>query len=429
LFKNKLSPFQLISLGYLLVVGLGALLLMLPLATVSGHSLSFINALFTSASATCVTGLTVVHTAATFNGFGQAVLLLLIQIGGLGYMALATLLALILRRKISLRDRVAIQESFNQDMPGGMVALILKIIKTTVLIEIIGTAFLFIALKKGSYDFQTFWLSLFHAVSAFCNSGLDLFQNSLIQMSSNSLLVSTIGILIILGGLGFVVLSEFQRVLFSRSFRPLSFHSKVVISMSVGLVLIGFLGFWWHGFSALDAFFMSVTARTAGFSTLNVSTLSPLLLMCLMCLMFIGASPGGTGGGVKTTTLACLFLPLKSTFQKKKDYELFGRRVPFRLINRAMTLVFLYVLLIILGVSLIHTFDDVSFRSSLFEVISALGTVGLSLGITGSLSSFSKLVIVGLMLVGRIGPLTVGMTMALPQEKQAVRYPAGRLFL
>jgi len=392
--------------------------------------ISVIDTLFTVVSATCVTGLTVVNTAASFNFLGQLILLLLIQIGGLGYMTVATLLVLILKKKVSLRDRFAIKESLNQHMPGGMVFLILNIIKMTFFFEILGSILLFISLK-GNYNslLERLWVSIFHAVSAFCNCGLDLFRSSLIEFNNNILFISTIATLIIIGGLGFFVLKEIKEFFLSKTQKGFSVHSKIVLIISSLLILIGFLFFKLHGYSCLDSFFMSVTTRTAGFNTQSLTTFSPILILLVIILMLIGASPGGTGGGVKTTTFFCFFFPLKMWFQNKRRYEIFNRRINEQFVLKAIALVSFYISLLLFMTFLIYSLNNLPIHKVLFEVTSALGTVGLSLGITSKLNFFSKILIIIIMLIGRIGLLTFSMNLLSINNKQELVYPEEKIFI
>ena len=432
MFKNKkrLSPFQIITVGYLFVIGVGTLFLLFPFMKKPTVVISVIDTLFTVVSATCVTGLTVVNTAASFNFLGQLILLLLIQIGGLGYMTVATLLVLILKKKVSLRDRFAIKESLNQHMPGGMVFLILNIIKMTFFFEILGSILLFISLK-GNYNslLERLWVSIFHAVSAFCNCGLDLFRSSLIEFNNNILFISTIATLIIIGGLGFFVLKEIKEFFLSKTQKGFSVHSKIVLIISSLLILIGFLFFKLHGYSCLDSFFMSVTTRTAGFNTQSLTTFSPILILLVIILMLIGASPGGTGGGVKTTTFFCFFFPLKMWFQNKRRYEIFNRRINEQFVLKAIALVSFYISLLLFMTFLIYSLNNLPIHKVLFEVTSALGTVGLSLGITSKLNFFSKILIIIIMLIGRIGLLTFSMNLLSINNKQELVYPEEKIFI
>ena len=354
---NNMDPARIMVIGFAAVILLGALLLNLPIASQNGHSVGFLNALFTSTSAVCVTGLVVVDTSTYWNTLGQAIIITLIQIGGLGFMTTATMFALLKKKKINLRERLLIQESLNQSDLSGMVRLTRYVILITFLIEGIGAillSFVFIpqfGLQSG------IWYSIFHSISAFCNAGFDLMGStsgeytSLISYVSNPMIVITISSLIILGGIGFPVILD---MINSKKISRLNMHSKVVLSTTVLLIVVGTLfilivesnnpdtlGSLGFGGKFLGALFQSVAARTAGFATVNLPMLHESSLLLLMILMFIGASPASTGGGIKTTTLATLLITVKSFISGKDEIVAFERKISGTIITKSIGIFFI----------------------------------------------------------------------------------------
>ncbi len=430
---SSLSPSEVILLGYIGIILLGALFLSLSFMVAPGNHLSFVDALFTSTSAVCVTGLTVVDTATFFSFWGQLTILILLQIGGLGYMTMTTLVAVALGRRVEYRDRLAIRDSLALDTPGGVVRFVLLIVKYTLFIEGVGFMFLLVRFLKYFSFPQALFSALFHAISAFCNAGFSVFTNSLENFVEDPFVNLTVVGLIVLGGIGFMVIKEI-----SENRRVSSLHARVVIKMTVFLIILGFLGFLlleWNGVlkdlslsgKILAALFQSVTPRTAGFNTVPISQVSIATSLLLMTLMFIGASPGGTGGGIKTTTFAIILGAVKSVIRQEDRVELLHRKVAQLTVYKAFVFFFLALFLIV-GVSfilfIVQPDDPVDI---VFEVFSAFGTVGLSRGITSHLLTLSKILIILIMYVGRVGLFTLLMYRPGRDIKGLIAYPEERI--
>jgi trk system potassium uptake protein TrkH len=425
------KPAQIILLGYITVILLGSLILMLPAMTAPGKDLTFIDAVFTSTSAICVTGLTVVDTATFFSFWGQIVILVLIQCGGLGYMTLTTLIAIGLGRRIEYRDRLALKETFSLETAGGVVRFTLNVLKYTFTIEGAGIVLLLLGFY-GKYPFpKAFFAAIFHSISAFCNAGFSVFSNNLEDYVQSPLISLTICSLIILGGIGFMVLKE----IFDRN-RTLSLHSKVAIRVTILLLLIGTvfiflfeknnpdtLGNFTISGKILSSFFQAVTPRTAGYNTIKIGLMRPISLFLVMFLMFIGASPGGTGGGIKTTTFALLLGIVKGVAQEKNRVEYFHRRIPSEIIYRATAQTILPFFLVFIVTMIIMSYQPGNPIHVLFEVISAFGTVGLSTGITPTLFSLSKFLLVIMMYYGKVGLLGLAIYPVKKDEKECILYP------
>lgn len=440
----KLHPTQILVLGFASVILIGAILLNLPIASKDGTSVGFINALFTATSAVCVTGLVVVDTATHWTVFGQTIILLLIQIGGLGFMTMGTFFALLVGKKITLRERLVMQEALNQFNVSGIVRLTKYVLITTLIIEGIGVFLLSLrfipiyGLRKG------IGYGIFHSISAFCNAGFDLIGNfrSLTPFADDILINIVISSLIVLGGLGFTVILEvFQK----RKFARLSLHSKLVILITCILIVFGSLFMLILEFNnpntmgdlslkgkLLSAMFHGITPRTAGFNTLPTDQLTMASIFLTIVLMFIGGSSGSTAGGIKTTTAGVLIATIISVIQGKDDTELFNRRLPRDIINRSLAIIGLAMGLVILVTMILSvTETGHSFKEIFFEVTSAFGTVGLSLGITPSLSTIGKIIISITMFAGRVGPLTIFLALAKRKQnnKGMIRYPQEKVIV
>lgn len=439
--KPQMSPAQTLVLGYLGIIFLGTILLILPQATQDGKGLDLVEALFTATSAVCVTGLVVVNTGSDLSVFGQVTVMVLIQVGALGIMSMSTLFALLLGRKINLRNRLFLKEDLNQGYVAGIVRLVRYVLVMTFLIEGVGASLLLLVfyprygLAKGAY------FAVFHAISAFGNAGFDLLGNSLVDYAANPMAVLTIAGLIISGGLGFAVLLDISQV---RCYSQLPLHSKLVLRMSLLLIMVGMtlvmalewnnpetLGQFGVEGKLLSAFFTAITPRTAGFNVVDTASLSPGSLLIVMVLMFIGASPGSTGGGVKTTTFAALVHGVLSIIKGKRDVEISRRRLPAEDFGKAVTIISLSMALIVtVAMLLLITQPHLGFVEILFESVSAFGTVGLSLGITPQLNDIGRLLVIITMFAGRVGPMTVAL--ALGQQRLAegtVRYPEDKISL
>ncbi len=431
------QPSKLFVIGFAGIILLGAGLLTLPMATQSGNGASFIDALFTATSAVCVTGLVVQDTATYWSTFGQLVILSLIQIGGLGIMTMASLVSLLIGRKISLSSRLLIQESLGTLSLSGVVRLTKYVVWLTLSVEALGAwllSYKFIplyGLKKGIY------MSVFHSVSAFCNAGFDLMGNfrSLTGFVEDPLINFVIMGLIIVGGLGFSVILE---MLGGRRFRRMTLHTKVVLTSTGVLILSGFLLtllFEWTNpetlgplsFSGklLASLFNSVTPRTAGYNTLPIDHLTNSTLMLVMVLMFIGGSPGSTAGGIKTTTMALIFMTILSITQGKSDTEIYKRRISRDAVNRSVAILGIAISCIAIVMTFLNaTEPSASFIEIMFETFSALGTVGLSIGLTPKLSIAGKIILAMTMFIGRLGVLTIAFAMARKQKlaSKSMRY-------
>ncbi len=406
IFK-KMSPGRFITLGFTAVILLGVLFLVLPFSAINGVKVSFIDALFTATSAVCVTGLATIDLKDSFNVFGRIVVALLIQVGGLGFASVGVGFFLLARKKVSFKDRLVVKEALNLGSVKGIVKLVKAILLITLCFESVGVILSYIVFSKDYPPLTALGISVFHSISAFNNAGFDVlggFQN-LMPYTDNVLLNLTTCGLIIFGGLGFFVIKE---IIHKRTFKKFSLHTKIVITMTVALLFIGTLLIkLTEDVSWLGAFFLSTSARTAGFSTYAPGSFTSAGLFVIIILMFIGASPGSTGGGIKTTTAFTLF---KSAYSvaTNKHCTAFKRKIPHDVVTKAFIITFLAACLICADTFLISIIEpQYTFMQVLFEVVSAFGTVGLSTGITPELSEGSKLILIFTMFIGRLGPLTI----------------------
>jgi len=439
---NKFHPSVVLVMGFAVLILIGTMLLILPVATEDGTGLSFINALFTATSATCVTGLVVVDTGDTFSVFGEVVILMLIQIGGLGFMTFSTLFLLIMGKKISLKERLLLKESFNFSSMSGLVTIVKRVILFTVLVETIGGLIL---ATRFSFDIpfgQALYFGFFHAISNFNNAGFDLMGEfrSLTMYVEDPIVTLTVSLLIISGGLGFIVIHELYEY---RKTRKLSLHSKVVLSTTAILVVVSAIFVFMFEFNnaktlgplspigkGLAAIFQSVTPRSAGANTLSLADLTHPTLLLTIFLMVIGAGSGSTSSGIKVTTFAVLLATVWSQLRGKTDVVLFKRRIAIEVILKAFTLTVIYIMLVI-GVTLILsiTQSGYGFIVYLFEAASAVGTVGLSMGLTPDLTPIGRMLIILMMFIGRLGPLTIGFALSKKYKDEAVRYPKGDIMI
>lgn len=403
-----------IVLGFLSLIAAGAFLLW-GLGIFYEVPISLIDSFFTATSAACVTGLVVTDTA-QMPFLSQVTLLLLIQFGGLGVMTVTTAFLLFMRRNIGVREGLYLAGGLNADSPSGARALLLRVLGIAFLIELAGAALLFIRFRETLPFLQAVWFALFHSISAFCNAGFSLYSANLVAHAQDILTLGTVMMLIILGGLGFLVLYELWRL--PRREGHLSPHSALVLQVTAGLILFGTLLFFLAersrsltevgslGWQIWNALFMSVSSRTAGFNTMSMGTMSGIGIFVLVFLMSVGASPGSTGGGLKTTTLGLMLLSTLRHLRRKQQVVYRGRLIASDNVLLALTLAVLYSLVLLTGAWLLGELEPFPFRSLLFEAASALGTVGLSLGITSGLSSPGKAVLIVLMFLGRVGILT-----------------------
>ena len=420
-FLKKQPPGRLIALGFAAVILIGSALLMLPISIRPGVEVAYIDALFTSTSAVCVTGLIAVDAYDNFTVFGQAVLAGLIQIGGLGVTSVGVGLILAAGRRVSIKGRALGKEALNVDSFQGMVRLIQWVLKVTLCFEGAGAVLSFLTFSQDYPLPRALWTSVFHSVAAFNNSGFDILggMQNLIPYQSDVLLNLVTCALIIFGGLGFLVMLDIRR---AGSFRKLTFHSKVVITTTAALLAVGTLLLKaTEDMTWLGAFFHSVSARTAGFSTYSMGELTNAGLFTLILLMFIGASPGSTGGGIKTTTFFALMQQVRAVFTKKKPGG-FHRTLPGEAIDKAGVIALLSVVVVCVGTFLLCVLEpELDFVRLLFEEVSAFGTVGLSTGITPDLSVASKLVLIFTMYIGRLGAFTL-FSLWIDRPDPSIRY-------
>lgn len=412
--KRHLSSFQVILYGFSLLILAGTLLLMTPLASKAHVWTSFADALFTATSAVCVTGLVVVDTATYWSFFGQAVILCLIQIGGLGIVMTAGAVAIVSGRKIGLMQRSTLKDSLSAPKLGGIVRLTGFIVKGVFLIEGIGALILMTRFIPAYGVIRGIWYGIFHSVSALCNAGFDLMGNfrSLTGWADDPVVSITIALLIIIGGLGFLTWNDFYQNRFH--FRRYSLQSKLILVITSLLIVLPTLYFYFFEFTQyrgserlLVSFFQAVTPRTAGFNTVDLAQLSETGVLIMICLMLTGGSPGSTAGGMKTTTLGVLFLSARSILRRQDRPTAFNRSLSSDAVANSLTICVMYVSLCLIGGCLISRCEGLPLLTCLFETSSAIGTVGLTLGITTGLSLFSRFILVALMFIGRIGGLTM----------------------
>jgi trk system potassium uptake protein TrkH len=424
-----------IAYGFAAVILIGTLLLMLPVATTNGTAAHPTTALFTSSSAVCVTGLAVVDTADYWSPFGEGVILFLIQIGGFGFMTTATLVLLALGRRIGLRERLLIKEAMGVNQLGGVVRIVRQMLFFTIIAEVLGAALIYLRLSTQFPHGQALWKSIFHSISAFNNCGFDLYGGfrSLSDFQTDPLVILTTAGLIILGGISYMVISD---VLRKRGFIHLSLDSKMVITTTIFLLALGTivllltemnnsatLGPLSLPQKILNAFFHAVTPRTAGFASLNIGSFAVYSLFFTMILMFVGGASGSTAGGIKVNTFGLLIATIISTLRGNENPTAFQREINTEQIQRALTLVILAVVFIFIMVFCLTITENMRFVDLLFETISAFGTVGLSTGITPLLSTAGRFLIILTMFVGRIGPLTLILSLTLRQRGSDFSYP------
>ena len=438
MLKVRLDPPQILILGFGVVILLGSILLNTPWAVKDGTS-NWLTALFTATSAVCVTGLVVVDTQTHWTLFGQIIIMLLIQVGGLGIMSFATFFFLLLGKRINLKQRIIMQQSINKNSVEGIVNVFRYLLLFSFIVEVIGCIILAVHWTSSMGITKAIWFGIFHSISAFNNAGFDLFGNfsSLTEFSTDMMTNMVISSLLIIGGLGFVVVFEIYNF---KNSRKISLHSKVTLITTAILIILGtiiiLVSEYNHALSEytlsgklIAAYFQSVTPRTAGFNTIDLSKLLLSTQLFIMVLMYVGGSPGSTAGGIKTTTFTLLWLAIYSLLRGKKDTEILGRRIPHQEVFRALAIALLSIFFIVLIVFLILLTHEADFIKVLFEVISALGTVGLSLGLTTDLNTIGRILIIITMFVGRLGPLTIGYALAYRKKQPDIRYPEGKIMI
>ena len=443
----SLRPTQLMTVSFAFTIGVGAILLMLPVATQSNVKTSLTDALFTATSATCVTGLIVKDTANYFSLFGQLVIIALIQIGGLGIMTFSVSLALFIRKRVDLKRELIMQDVLDQETLTDIKGLILFIVKMTILFELIGAIVLFALWKNRFLSISwAIYHSIFHAISAFCNAGFSTFSNNLMNFSNDIFTNTTICLLIIFGGLGFIVIKDIHGNIKDKfingSMKPLRLRiqTRIVLLSTILLIVIGSVVIFFtekdNTLISLDtkekaaiSVFQSITSRTAGFNTCDFSKVGATTLFLIMTLMFIGACPGSTAGGIKTTTLSVLWATIVSGFRQRENVEISRRIIPSEVVQKAITVLATSLMIVFIFTSLLLYLEKKMFIDVFFETISAFGTAGLSTGITPELSTKGKLLITLLMFIGRVGPLTVGYAFIKGSKKAKYYYAEERVMI
>ncbi|MFV0520747.1 MAG: TrkH family potassium uptake protein [Lachnospirales bacterium] len=450
---KELTPTQVIIFGFIGIILVGTFLLCLPISNNSDTFTPILTALFTSTSAVCVTGLVLVNTLSYWSLFGKIVILILIQIGGLGFMAIITMIYLLFRRRISLRSRLIIQESFNQPSFHGMVALVRKAIKGTLIIEAICAILLTLVFlsKSNTTPLKSLFWGIFHSVSAFCNAGFDIIgDSSLTGYVHNPFFNFIIMFLIVSGGIGFAIWVDLLRVFnfnflyvkanFVKKCKKLTLHSKIALTVTVCLIFLGgfiflileysnplTIGTFTFNEKLLASFFHSVSLRTAGFNTISMGDLRDTSKLISVFYMLIGGSPGGTAGGLKTVTFAIVILTVYSVMKGQTSTVVFNRTIPVQMLRKALSVTIIYIIIFFIATFLLMLIEEpyhYSFLDIAFEVSSALGTVGLTTGLTPDLSTLSKLVIIFCMFIGRLGPISIGvaLTTKLTETNNSLEY-------
>lgn len=439
--KRKLSPPRLIALSFLAIILLGAGLLMLPFA--SKVEVGFLDALFTATSATCVTGLVVLDTMRSWTGFGQAVILILIQIGGLGLMTVITMFSFALGKRLALFDRKVLMQSAGNMQLSGVASLIRRIIPFAFVIELIGALLLAVRFVPEFGWGQGLWAAVFHSVSAFCNAGFDLMGgkapfSSMTSYVADSVVTLTLSMLIIVGGLGFLVWRDLTQNRFR--WKKFQLHTKLVLVTTLVLLILGwvlFLIFEWNASlqnmslqeKLLASFFQSVTPRTAGFNTVDLNSMSEAGNLLTNILMLIGGSSGSTAGGIKTTTVAVLFLSMVVSARGRRRVTAHRFSIDADTLRQASSILLIYLSLAMVSIMALCAFDPITLKQAMFEINSAVATVGLTLGITPSLSIASKLLLMLLMYAGRLGGLTFALVFTQTKAEAPIDRPYGKLLI
>ncbi len=442
-WHSKMTATRTIAVGFLAIILIGTLILMLPVSSADGRVTDFLSALFTATSATCVTGLVVVDTYAGWSVFGKIILLVLIQVGGLGFMTVGVFVAMLMKRNIGLKERGILQESMNTLQIGGIVRLVRKITIGTFLIEGIGAILLSIRFIPRLGWIEGIGNGIFHSISAFCNAGFDLMgkeeeYSSLVAFSGDYLVNITVMLLIVIGGIGFLVWDDLQKKKFR--FKEYRLHTKIVLTVTVSLILGGALLIYLlekdglmadmgAGESILASLFASVTARTAGFNTIDIGKMSSGSKLVTIVLMFIGGSPGSTAGGAKTTTFAVMLIFVWANLRGSHGSNIFGRRLEEEEIRKASIVVTINLLLAVGAAIALCALQNLPTEDILLEVFSAIGTVGMSSGITRDLTSVSRVIIILLMYCGRIGSMTFALSFTERKKVAPVQLPAEKIII
>lgn len=442
-WMNSLSYTRMIALSFLLVIFVGSVLLSLPISSKEGVWTPYVNALFTATSATCVTGLVVYDTYTYWSIFGQLVILLMIQIGGIGLMTIISMFAIFAKKKIGLHERMLLMQSSGYMRVSGIVRLVKSIVIGTCIFEGIGAIVFTVSFVPRMGFWNGLYNGIFHSISAFCNAGFDLMGryqifSSFTLYETNSIVIITLALLIIIGGIGFLVWNDIMKNKWN--WKEYSLHSKIVLIMTVMLILFGGFGFYLFEFEGnlskltlpqkiLSSFFMSVTPRTAGFNSMDLTSLSESGSILTMILMFIGGSPGSTAGGIKTTSLAIIILTAISMSKGRDEVTVFKKRIDASLIKQAAVITFIYISGILLSTMIICLIEKLDASIVIFETISAAGTVGLTKGITPELGALSKLILIILMYGGRIGGLSLLMVFSERKTEAPLKRPSEKILI
>ncbi|MEG2338391.1 MAG: TrkH family potassium uptake protein [Clostridium sp.] len=439
----KLKPVQILALGFAALILLGAILLMLPISSKSGTYTSFLDSLFTATSATCVTGLVVVDTGTHWSTFGQIVIITLIQIGGLGFMTFSTLIAILLGKRVSLKERLIMREAYNAFDIQGLVKLVIYVLTITFTIEGVGALILTTQFAQDFSIGTSIYYGIFHSISSFCNAGFDLLGgfNSYTSYVTNPVLSLTVAALIVLGGIGFFVIAE---IIGHKKRKKYSLHTKVVVITTLLLIVVGAVLFFilehnnpktMGDLSVRDqvvaSIFASVTPRTAGANTISTTDMTIASQFLTVILMFIGASPGSTGGGIKTTTMMILLMTIVSVINGREETEIMKKRLNKAAVYRAIAITFISFVLVSIVTMILAITQQGSFMQFIYEATSAFGTVGLSLGLTPTLTPIGKIAIIITMYAGRLGPLTLVLAFAYRQRlsNTSIRYPEDKIIV
>jgi len=435
----SLSTTQITIGSFLIVILIGSILLYLPVSSADGSSVSYIDALFTATTSVCVTGLVTVPTFSTWSIFGQIVILLLIQIGGLGIITVMSMIMIMLHKKMGIGDRLLIQDAFNLSSISGIVRFVRKVVIGTFIVELVG-ALCYMTVFVPKFGIKGIWISLFNSVSAFCNAGIDVFsENSLYEFATNPIINTVTCLLIIMGGIGFIVWWDVLRAVKDikrqgiRAFRGLALHSKIALSMTAFLIVTGatlFLAFEYSNpltmknFSFFDklqlSLFQSVTTRTAGFSTIPQQNLTNASAILSLFLMFVGGSPVGTAGGIKTVTLAVLIVTMRSAVKNRNEISIFNRTLSKQAVMKAVAVMGISFATVFISTILLSLTTDKSALDVLYETVSATATVGLSRNLTPFLDVWGKIVLIATMYIGRIGPISLVIAFSLKKKNENI---------
>lgn len=440
---KKLNEVQILTLGFVSIILIGAVILSLPISSKNGNCTNFLDSLFTATSSVCVTGLVTLDTGTYWSTFGQCIILMLIEIGGLGFMSLTTFIYILIGKKITFRERMIVQEAINVFDIQGIVRLVKHILLFTISVQGIGAIFLSFMFAKDYGALKGIFYGVFHSVSAFCNAGFDLIgnYNSITGYNTNTLFILVISALIIVGGLGFGTLSNILHV---KDGKRLSANAKLVITTTISLLLIGTIAFFLLEYNnpetlgnmtfknkVLNSFFASVTPRTAGFNSISIDGMTDSSKILTIMLMFIGGSPGSTAGGIKTTTFGLIILTVICVVKGRDDTESFGRRFNKELVYKAFTLFAIAIAIVLIATFILVVAEKgESFIDLLYEATSAFGTAGISTGVTQRLDIIGKIVIIICMYIGRVGPLTIIFALTKRKKKKInYKYPEGKLLI